>query len=153
GYVDAFVAKFDANCFLERQTYYGGNYYDYAYSIGLGGSMVAITGLTGSTTLPTTPHQYNQYSQANNAGLNDAFVAAFSTDLLLLNYATYFGGSGEEKGLGISVTLENGFYNFYIAGVTSSSTPSDSLCQVPGNNGFPLCNANGQGYFQSTYGG
>ena len=70
--------------------------------------------------------------QTVNAGGNDAFVAKLNAAGSALVYATYLGGSGDDRGLGIAV---DGSGNAYVTGVTASTN-------------FPTLNA-----YQSAYGG
>jgi hypothetical protein len=157
GYEDAFIAKFDKDCILEWQTYYGGNAYDYGNSITESNNYIGITGGTNSTgtSLPHFPgtQLYNEYLQTTYAGGgSDAFAAIFDASDGHIIYSTYFGGSGYDVGSGIAFKSENGFFNAYIVGSTNTSA-GDTLCHVPTNGSFPLCPSTGPAYFQKNYGG
>ncbi|MDZ4723108.1 MAG: SBBP repeat-containing protein [candidate division Zixibacteria bacterium] len=124
---------------LLYSTFFGGNSSDYGTDVEVrcnppcstGAFSVWITGATNSLNLPV----FNA-SQTTNAGLNDAFIAQFtSTQFPIslsigLKYCTYYGGSGSEGGrsLGISPTIP---YKPYISGSTQSSG-------LPAMNGYDL---------------
>jgi uncharacterized protein (TIGR03437 family) len=73
---------------------------------------VVVAGGTRATDFPTA-----NPAQAANAGLSDAFAATLSPDGGKLNYATYFGGSGDDGALAAAVD-SNG--NVILAGQTFS---------------------------------
>jgi len=53
-----------------------------------------------------------------NGGNNDAFVAKVKADGTAFEYSGYFGGSGDDEGMGIAV---DGYGNVYVTGKTTSS--------------------------------
>jgi hypothetical protein len=106
---------------LVFSTYLGGNRGDDGQSLAIDGNGdVYVTGVTGSTDFPTA-----NPLQAANAGGNstsgnasyDAFAAKFNTYGALV-YSTYFGGSSDDFGRGISLD-EAG--NVYLLGRTAST--------------------------------
>ncbi|MGP0070925.1 MAG: SBBP repeat-containing protein [Bryobacteraceae bacterium] len=68
-------------------------------------------------------------AQASSAGLADAFAATISADGSKLNYATYFGGSGDDGALGATVDAQG---DVIFAGQTwSSDFPNAGGLQLP----------------------
>ncbi len=96
---------------------------------------VTVTGYTNSVVFPTTPGVV----QTVYGGQQDAFVARFSATGQRI-WATYYGGSGQDQGLGIAVG-PNGMA--YVAGYTVSSN-------LPVQNAFQSTNAgSGDGFLAS----
>jgi hypothetical protein len=128
--VDAFVTMFSADgTQLLYSTFYGGwtNYrysergFDIGNSIAVDSSTrIYITGLTASNTLPNK-HGF-QGSRASEGEGKDAFIAVFNplaangNDTLV--YSSYYGGDGDDVGLGIAVDSDR---NAYIVGSTAST--------------------------------
>jgi hypothetical protein len=93
GTFDAFISKFNpTGTALLYSTYFGGNDEDRIVSLALGPSNeMFVSGYTYSTNFPTmTPYQ------ATNRGLNDGFIARFTSGGAL-SYSTYIGGGGGES--------------------------------------------------------
>src|SRR5262245_16930136 len=122
GYEDAFITKLksDGSAFV-FSTYLGGSHGDDSQSLAIDGNGdVYVTGLTSSTDFPTASPL-----QGANAGGNatsgkasyDAFVSKFNTNGALV-YSSYFGGSSNDYGRGISLD-EAG--NVYLLGRTAST--------------------------------
>jgi hypothetical protein len=126
---DAFVAQVNATgASLVYGTYLGGDFGAHGLGIAVDTSGNAyVTGNTASTNFATA----GAY-QTINAGGNDAFVAKLNAAGSARVYATYLGGSGDDRGLGIAVDASG---NAYVTGSTASSN-------------FPTLNA-----YQSVYGG
>lgn len=128
--VDAFVTMFSADgTQLLYSTFYGGwtNYrysergFDIGNSIAVDSSTrIYITGLTASNTLPNK-HGFQGSRHSEGEG-KDAFIAVFNplaangNDTLV--YSSYYGGDGDDVGLGIAVDLDR---NAYIVGSTAST--------------------------------
>jgi Beta-propeller repeat len=111
---DGFAAKLDpTGKKLLYSTYLGGTGDDSANAIAIDGNGNAyVTGETDSNDFPTrTPFQ------AARSGGHDVFLASFSRTGTV-QYATYLGGSGNDRGLGVAVDA-NG--NAYITGSTESA--------------------------------
>lgn len=93
GIYDGFITKFNpTGTALVYSTYFGGSDEDRIYSIALGPTNeIFVAGYTYSTNFPTlTPFQ------PNNRGLNDGFIARF-TSAGVLDYSTYLGGSSQDS--------------------------------------------------------
>jgi hypothetical protein len=112
---DVFIAKFSSTGTLQWCTYYGDSGVDEAYSIVTdAGNSIYITGLTSSIAGISTPASH----QVNSGGLTDCFIAKFNALGNILQWATYYGGIGDDHGTVIRVK-KNG--NVFIAGTTTSS--------------------------------
>ncbi|MEO5803235.1 MAG: SBBP repeat-containing protein [Verrucomicrobiota bacterium] len=118
---DAFVTKLNsAGTSLLYSTFFGGELVERAFGIAVDANgYVYIAGQTSSENLPVT----DGASQTNyGGGPNDAFVAKFNPAVsgsAALVFSSYFGGSGDEAAICIAVGTNQ---NFYIAGLTDSST-------------------------------
>ncbi len=128
GIADAYVMKFAYNGSLLWSTYLGGSGEDHGYGIAVDISgKVYVTGYTTSTDFPVTPG----CAYSSHSGGFDVFVAAFSAGGTPM-WATYLGGSGEDRAYGAAV---NEWGEVYIAGITRS-------------NNFPM-----KGSFSTPYSG
>lgn len=127
GPVDAFLVKFNSSGARLWASYYGGPSYDYGYNVDtdLDGN-VFLAGYSESSTAIASGGFQNTY-----AGGGDAFLVKFDS-LGVRQWATYYGGAGYERGLGISIDFTG---NIYLCGHTSSTSGISS------------------GGFQNTYGG
>jgi hypothetical protein len=115
GGYDAIVFKLDENgeslCY---STYLGGSNDDRSFSLSFDDSGNAcIIGETKSSDFPVTDGAF----QTNYVGDWDVFIAKFDENGETLDYSTFFGGSGEDRGT--SIAFESGTYA-YITGYTSS---------------------------------
>ena len=130
---DAFVTKLGATgTSLYYSTYFGGSGGEAGFGVAFDTAGAAyVVGDTGSTNLFTA----NAF-QAVSGGGDDAFVMKL-TAVGGLAYATYLGGSGNDKGLSIAVDIGD---NACITGVTSST-------DFPTVNPFQAANAGGQDAF------
>ncbi len=81
---------------------------------------ILITSATTSNNLPGTSGK----AQPSYAGNSDGFVASFNSNLSLLNWATYFGGSGEDASYSIQLDASKNI--FICGGTTSSSIPASN---------------------------
>ncbi len=116
GFADAFVVKMapggDA---LVYSAYLGGNSLDEAYAIAVDKIGAAyVVGWTDSADFPATS---DAFSTTYN-GASDAFVAKVMPDGNSLAYATFLGGSREDKGESIAVHMSGATY---VTGQTTSS--------------------------------
>jgi len=126
---DAFVSELNSSgTALVYSTYLGGSDEDYGASIAVDLSGDAyVAGYTYSTNFPV-----QNALQPNNAGGVDAFVTELSAGGASLIYSTYWGGSLDDVGTGITVDSKG---NAYLSGYTESTN-------------FPVTS----GAFQTTYG-
>ena len=146
---DAFVAKVDTDqsgaSSLIIFKYYGGGARDEGADIAIDSSgNIYITGFTRSTDFPTqNAYDTSCGTDGNcNGGNEDAFLVKLDSSGNIL-YATYFGGSAEERGHGIAVDSQG---RVFIVGETRSpDMPTkdayDSTCGNDGN-----CDVNSQRY-------
>ena len=134
GLYDAFVTKIAYSIMdsltetdsagIIYSTYLGGTDEDYGFGIDVDNGYAYVTGYTLSTDFPT------QYGLAKAAG-SDAFITEFSQDGTSLEWSTYLGGSGTDRGY--SIAIDSG--GVVIAGETTSTN-------------FPMANP-----YDSSYGG
>ena len=130
GKLDAFIAKFEGLGYQTvRATYFGGAGDD---SSGYDGDDIKIdatgnvwfAGLTGSSDLPMKRPLQAKYGGGNA----DGFLAAFSSDLSQLCFATYNGGSDRDMMEGLDVA-QNG--TILASGLTFSADFPDRLGMAP----------------------
>jgi len=133
GSFDAFVAKFDTNASsinsLVFCSYLGGAGDDKAFGIAIdsGASNVYVVGQTSSNNFPVL-----NPAQPASGGSFDAFIAKVSSAGTKV-YATYYGGSGDDRGTGIAV---NGT-GVYVTGFTASTNlPVVAPLQLTNGGGF-----------------
>ncbi len=114
---DAFLAKFNTQGQRLWSTYFGevGTEITYAITADFQND-VYIVGMTGSTT--NTYVASSAAHQSTNGGGYDAFLAKYNSAGTKL-WSTFYGGSGDEYGVGC-ITDPSG--NVYMGGITSSST-------------------------------
>jgi hypothetical protein len=100
-------------------TYYGGTGIDYGYSCATDASgNVYMVGNTESNT-GTVIATVGAHQTSNGGGFN-AFLVKFNSSGVR-QWATYYGGSGYNDGIGCSVDLNN---NVFLAGTATSSEPA-----------------------------
>ena len=106
GETDAFVLKIKADgSGLAYCTFLGGADWDAGRAITvdeLGNAYVV--GGTWSTDFPVTPAAV----QPDIAGLRDVFLAKLSADGTALMYSTFLGGTGQEDGVAVAITSDDG---------------------------------------------
>jgi len=113
---DAFLAKFSSSGSLILGTYYGGNGPDFAKGISADAlGNVCIMGYTNSNSDIASS---GAYQTSFGGGNYDVFLAKFSI-LGSLSWATYYGGSEDDYGYGLS---NDGSGNIYLTGTTPSSS-------------------------------
>jgi hypothetical protein len=112
---DAFLAKFSSAGILQWATYYGGNMDDYGTGLACDHSgNVYLAGATESTAGIATAGAH----QTTSGGSSDDFLAKFNS-AGTLQWATYFGGPGNEGGYRIACDAAG---NVLMAGATASAT-------------------------------
>lgn len=114
GQRDVFVARFDpSGTQLTYASYYGGSGQEDAQALALDAAgRVTLAGWTNSPDLPLSAAPFDSGSDGF-----DAFVAAFAADHTL-RYATYLGGSAEDRAFAAAVTADG---LIVVAGQTSST--------------------------------
>jgi uncharacterized repeat protein (TIGR01451 family) len=152
GSFDAFVAKIDTNASgaasLVLCSYLGGSSDDKGYGLALDqANDLYVAGQTTSTDFPLL-----NPAQAAKGGNFDAFIAKISSSGTKL-YATYLGGSGDDRATGIAV---NATGNAYVTGYTASTNfPTAIPLQLANGGGTDTfvakLNSAGNGLLYSTY--
>jgi hypothetical protein len=141
GYKDGFVAKLNAaGSNLLYATYFGGNSCNIGFGIAVDAAQNAyVTGETQSTNFPVTVGAFDTTcgtdgacNPINNVPISDIFVAKMDTTVsgaASLKYATFLGGSGEERFIytggpgGIAIDPAAKF--IYVTGMTLSVNPAN----------------------------
>ena len=153
GSFDAFVARFDTNGSgagsLVFCSYLGGTGDDKAYGLAIdntAGSLY-LTGQTSSNNFPLLSP-----AQPVFGGSFDAFIAKVSTSGAKV-FATYLGGTGDDRGTGIAVNAAGATY---VTGFTSSTNfPTVTPLQISSGGGFDAfvakLNPGGSAFLFSTY--
>src|SRR2546421_7047849 len=152
GGFDAFIAKFDTNASginsFVFSTYLGGAGDDKAFGIGAdsGVNNVYVTGQTSSNNFPVL-----NPAQASSGGSFDAFIAKISNTGTKV-YASYFGGSGDDRATGVAVNSTG----VYLTGFTSSANlPTVSPLHLHNGGAFDAfvakLNPSGNAFLYSTY--
>jgi len=116
-YSDAFVVKVNPSATgLAYATFLGGSEYESGEGIAVDDTGAAyVTGWTFSSDFPTTP---GAFDTTYNGGYDDAFVVKVNPSGTGLAYATFLGGSDNERSEGIAVDDTGAAY---VAGYTGSS--------------------------------
>jgi hypothetical protein len=116
GGTDVFVTKLNpSGSAVVYSTYLGGSDFDEGQSIAVNASGAAyVAGGTSSTDFPVTSGAFD--SSFN--GVVDAFVTKLRPDGQALEYSTYVGGSGDDRGRGVALDASG---NGYITGITVSA--------------------------------
>jgi hypothetical protein len=124
GFVDAFVARLNpALTMVDQTTYLGGTGGDYAVRIAIHPGTGDVF-VTGGTTSPDFPGTAGGAQPALQGG-DDAFLASLNSTLMVLNQATYLGGSvnsprgGHESGNAIALNAATG--EVYVTGGTNAT--------------------------------
>ena len=112
---DAYLAKFNGSGSLLWATYYGGDFLTEASGVATdGANNVYITGLTSCPKGIATSNAY----QLHIKGSESSFLAEFN-NAGAIQWATYYGGTGTDKGTDVATDAVG---NIYITGITSSGT-------------------------------
>lgn len=117
GMADLYLAKFDPSGTVLWSTYYGGNENEFGFgnmacdntgNVYINGYTTSTTGIAAGTGAYDTTY----------GGLNDAYLAKFSTTGSLL-WSTYYGGSASDVGTGVACDATG---NIYMTGYTKSAS-------------------------------
>jgi uncharacterized repeat protein (TIGR01451 family) len=152
GSFDAFVAKFDTNASGVSSLVFcsnlGGTGDDKAFGIAIDSTAanVYVVGQTSSNNFPVL-----NPAQPASGGSFDAFIAKISNAGAKV-YATYYGGSGDDRGTGIAVNATG----VYVTGFTASTNlPVVAPLQLNNGGGFDAfvakLNPAGNSFLYSTY--
>lgn len=150
---DVFVSKLNTTgTTLIYSTLLGGSGSDDAEDIALDNAgNVYITGNTSSPAFPITPGAFDTYY--NSGG--DIFISKLNADGSALVYSTFFGGSGNDRGMHIALDNKK---CAYITGYTASSTnfPTTPTAISTTHNGLndifvSKFNGDGSALLYSTY--
>ena len=118
GVQDTFVARLTGTLTtLVRATYLGGGGFDAAGAVTIHPATgdVYVSGATSSSPFPGTAGG----AQPAYGGIEDAFVARFSSTLTSLIQATYLGGGDFDAASAVAIHPTNG--DVYVVGITNSS--------------------------------
>jgi hypothetical protein len=126
GAYDGFFAKINSGNMIEWASYIGGSSEDRAEAIHVSADRLYVVGKSGSISGISTPGAAQVF---NGGGSFDGFLASYMIDGML-NWKTYYGGSGNESLWGVTTDAAGSIF------ITGNST-SFNL----GDNGFQ--NANG----------
>lgn len=109
---DAYLSKFSSTGNLVWSTFYGGSSNEWGNGVVATGGKVFIHGITYSINFPITP---SAFQSTNAGGVSDTYLTEFTEDGSRL-WASYYGGTGYDLGLGIA----GGTRSVYIHGITHS---------------------------------
>ncbi|QQS48371.1 MAG: SBBP repeat-containing protein [Acidobacteriota bacterium] len=115
GDLDAFISKIDNNgTTLVYSSYLGGSLAEVGNAVAVDSNgNCFVTGVTASLNFPI-----KNPLQAENRGGNEAFIVRVNSSGSSLNYSTYLGGTGDDRGAGIAVDV---FGTAYVTGATASA--------------------------------
>jgi len=153
GAFDTFVARIDTtqsgSSSLIFCSFLGGIADDKAYGIALDSAAnnIYVAGQTSSNNFPVL-----NPAQPASGGNFDAFIAKITSAGAKV-YATYLGGSGDDRGTGVAVNAAN---EVYVTGFTSSTNfPTVSPLQITNGGGSDAfvakLNSAGSAFLYSTY--
>jgi hypothetical protein len=151
---DAFVTKVNSTgTALVYSTYLGGNTSSLANGIAVGAAGNAyVVGLTSASDFPTTP---GAFQTTYGGGSNNAFVTELNPTGSGLGYSTYLSGSGDARGLAVTVDSAG---SAYVTGWVLGDFPvtPGAFQKVPGGGPEPTVfvtklNPGGSALDYSTY--
>jgi len=112
---DVFITKFDSNGTRLWGTYYGDTGTDECYGLATDASdNIYVTGMTTSLFSMTAGSPF----QNINGGNQDGYIAKFDPAGANLLWGTFYGGSGDDKGIAVEIDFATG--NIYVGGNTTS---------------------------------
>jgi hypothetical protein len=133
---DMFVSKLNpSGSSLVYSTFLGGAQNDYGQSIVVDSDGSAyVSGMSqGATGLASFPVA-NAVQSTHGGGTWDAVVAKLNPAGTELMYATYLGGTGDDRGQGLALDSAN---NLYMTGLTTSSSfPADGIAPASSSGGW-----------------
>lgn len=120
---DAYILKFNANNQLVWSTYYGGNGDERGLDIVVSGNTLYVGLRTSSGNLPNQSFGLGSYQVGALQGGFDLYFLRFDATTCARQWATYFGGTGEETTVstyGNGMTVD-GSGNLYVMTTTEST--------------------------------
>ncbi|MDO8999243.1 MAG: SBBP repeat-containing protein [Bacteroidota bacterium] len=118
--LDAFLVKFDGNGNRLWGTYYGGSGGDYGYACSTDSNgEVFMAGYTTST-VGTTIATPGSHQDTHGGGNIDAYLVAFNSNGAR-QWATYYGGVNDDRGLDCATDVNGNVYLAGMAGATSGT--------------------------------
>ncbi|MCU0437792.1 MAG: T9SS type A sorting domain-containing protein [Raineya sp.] len=149
GNLDVFIAKFNSLGVRQWGTYYGGTSLDDGRYIAVKNNFLIVSGyIQGSSSGIATlgAHQTNY-----GGGSGDAFIAKFSLNGVL-EWGTYYGGSGEDFGFGCEIDSDSNIYLTAFTESTGMATSGAHQISYGGNRDGLLVKFNSSGVRQwATY--
>jgi hypothetical protein len=116
---DVYITKFNTNGIRQWGTYYGGSDWDEGSKICLDdNNAIYIAGTTSSTSGIATTGAFQTVFGGSGSWSGDAFVARFN-DSGFREWATYYGGSSDERGVGVTVGPSG---EVFLSGLTRSAS-------------------------------
>ncbi|WP_282774157.1 hypothetical protein, partial [Phaeodactylibacter xiamenensis] len=150
GEQDAFVSVINAESGgLELSKIFGGSIDDTFLGVASYGSNILIVGSSASNNI-LTESVAGAYNQTSFGGLTDGFIIELSSELQT-EWATFFGGQGEDSATSIAVDASNN--HFYVSGNTDTDEYAPNTCLPPTSSGFPNCKPIGATQFEFANGG
>ena len=114
GLRDGFLTKITTAGTIGFSTFLGGNGDEQIYDVGVDvDGEIVVTGYTSSQNFPTSNPLYRGY----RGGTDDVFISKFNSAGNALVFSTYFGGSGADSGVRLTLDAEK---NIYVTGTTAS---------------------------------
>ncbi len=102
-------------------TYYGGSTYETGNGVAVNSSGdIFATGKTTSTDLPLLSLSGAYNLATYGGGAKDAYILKFSGASLARQWATYYGGSGDDEGKDVAIDQYGGLY---VSGIAGSGFP------------------------------
>jgi len=155
GTLDGFLAKFNNSGSMGWATYFGGSGDDDGYAVvsDANGNSYLVGNTSSSSGIATS----GAYQTSFGGGGGDAFIAKFNT-LGTITWATYYGGSGNEYGLGASLNISGnvcvtGWTNG-ADGIATSGAYHTAIAQVGATDVFlAVFNSSGGIAWATYYGG
>jgi len=149
---DVFIVKLDpTGTYLEYATFLGAEEQEEAWDIALDGDKnIYVTGWTRSTNFYTTT---TAFDTIHDGGIFDGFLLKLNAAGNALDYATFLGGTGEDKPTGLHIDNRD---EAYVVGYTNSSNfPTTAAFDSDPNGGYDgfllKMNSTGSNLIYSTF--
>ncbi len=142
---DAFIAKISSNFLtLQAGTYLGGNGIDYANAVAVDiSNNIYVAGFTFSSGGFPTNNMFGTTYRANVIDGGDIFLTRLNSAISTFQASTYFGGSGRDEALSLTVISDTNRTDVLFAGSTyslpSSFTITPNVDQTNNNGLGDVC--------------